>query len=505
MPRFFATTAIAYVNDAPHVGHAYEVVTGDAICRWRRLMGDEVHYVTGTDEYGLKNQRAAEAKGLEPLGLADTNSARFRDAADALGVAYDDFIRTTEDRHTRSVQRFLQTIYDRGYIAKGTYEGLYCVACEAYYADDEVVDGNCPVHGRPVEPMVETNWFFQLSRFEEPLLEWLEANPEAVVPTTRRNEVVAFIKSGLRDLSISRGTFSWGVPLPWDPSQVAWVWFDALPNYLTAAGYGDGGDGFTERWPADLHLIGKDIIRFHAVFWPAMLMAAGLDLPRQVAAHGWLLVGGEKMSKTKVNQISPFALVDDLGVDAVRYYLLRAATFGADGDISHEAMVTRYNSDLANNLGNLLSRVTTVVDSKCGGVGPPPQPDSPLAAAAELAYASAAEAWDRLAVSEALESTWRLVHETNAFLEVAEPWKADPGPTTDGVLGDALEALRIVAVLASPAMPGACAEIWRRIGLVGSPLDQRLPGAARWGGYRGGSRVTKTTPLFPRRKAESAS
>ncbi len=500
MARFFATTAIAYVNDAPHVGHAYEAVTGDAICRWRRLAGDQVHYVTGTDEYGLKNQRAAEAKGIDPQRLADTNSARFREAADVLEVAYDDFIRTTDERHTRSVQRFLQVIYDNGHIEEGTYEGLYCVACEAYYADEEVADGNCPVHGRPVERMAETNWFFRLSRFEDQLLDWYERHPDFVVPTTRMNEVVAFVRSGLRDLSISRGTFSWGVPLPWDTSQVAWVWFDALPNYLTAAGYAEGDDSYRQLWPADLHLIGKDIIRFHAVFWPAMLLAAELELPRRVAAHGWLLVGGEKMSKTKLNQISPFDLVADFGVDAVRYHLLRATPFGSDGDISYEGIVARYNADLANNLGNLVSRVATMVDNKCGGIGPAPRPDSPLAAVSMEVAAAAAEAWDALAVSEGLEQTWRLVRQTNALLEAAEPWKAERGPVVDAVLGDSLEALRIVAVLASPAIPCASAEIWTRIGLDGSPCDERVPEATAWGGYPGGRRVTRAEPLFPRRK-----
>ncbi len=503
MARYFATTAIAYVNDAPHVGHAYEVVTGDAICRWRRLVGDDVHYVTGTDEYGLKNQRAAESRGVDPLELADVNSARFRYAADVLGVAYDDFVRTTEDRHTRSVQRFLQAIFDNGFITKGTYEGLYCVACEAYYTEVECIEGNCPVHGRPVEPMVETNWFFRLSDFQDQLLAWYETHPEFVVPASRRNEVVGFVKAGLRDLSISRGTFTWGVPLPWDRSQVTWVWFDALPNYLTAAGYGSGDDSFGALWPADLHLIGKDIIRFHAVFWPAMLMAAGLELPRQVAAHGWLLVGGEKMSKTKLNQISPFDLVDDLGVDAVRYNLLRTTVFGSDGDISYEAMVARYNSDLANNLGNLLSRVTTVIDSKCGGLSPASRVDSPLAAMAAAAVEATASAWYALAPSEALEATWRLVRQTNAFLEEAEPWRGEPGPQTSGFLGDALEALRIITLLAQPAIPGACEEIWRRIGMAGSPSGCRLPDDAAWGRAPIGRTVVKVPPLFPRRMATS--
>jgi methionyl-tRNA synthetase len=289
------------------------------------------------------------------------------------------------------------------------------------------------------------------------------------------------------------------VPLPWDPDQVAWVWFDALPNYITAAGYGSDDDAFAAWWPADYHLIGKDIIRFHAVYWPAMLMAAGLEPPRCVAAHGWLLVKGEKMSKSKLNQIAPADLVDDLGVDAVRYHFLREVPFGPDGDFSYEGMVARYNADLANNLGNLLSRVATLVGSKCGGIGPAAAAGSPLAPVAGVIYAAAAAAWDRLSPSDALEASWQLIREANAHLEANEPWKSEPGPEVDAVLGAGIEALRIVAILASPAMPGATGEVWRRLGLPGSPEDQRLPQAAAWGGYPGGLPVEKGKPLFPRR------
>ena len=499
--RFYLTTAISYVNDAPHIGHSYEVVIGDAVTRWHRLLGDDVRFVTGTDEYGLKNKQAADAQGLDPQTLADTNSARFRAAADLLDVAYDDFIRTTEPRHTTAVQKFLQAVFDHGDIEKDTYEGLYCVSCEAYYTEDDLVDGTCPIHGRPVERVKEENWFFRLSRYQQRLLDWYDEHPEAIVPGSRRNEVLSFIRGGLRDISISRSAFRWGVPLPWDPDAVAWVWFDALPNYLTAAGYGrDDPSEFEYWWPVDVHLIGKDIIRFHAVYWPAMLMAAGLAPPRQVAAHGWLLLSGEKISKSKLNQITPGEMVEEYGVDPVRYHLLREIPFGPDGDFSGEGLVARYNSDLANNLGNLLSRLATVVGSKCGGIGPAPQSASPLAAAAATTYEDVAAAWDRLAPSDALDATWRLIRETNSHLEVAEPWKAEPGPEVEAVLGDALEALRIVTVLVSPAIPAASAEIWRRLGLPGSPADLRLPEAAAWGGYPGGLPVEKGPPLFPRRK-----
>ena len=499
MGRFYATTPIYYVNDAPHIGHAYTTVVADALARWHRLLGDDVLFLTGTDEHGLKNKQAADALGIAPQELADRNAARYRQAWSALDVSFDDFIRTTEARHVEGVKAFLQAVFDSGDIELDRYEGLYCVACEAYYGEDELVDGNCPVHGRPVEHVSEENWFFRLSRYQQRLLDWYDDHPEAIVPATRRNEVLAFIRQGLADISISRA-FDWGVRLPWDEAQVAWVWFDALPNYVTAIGYGTDPERFGTWWPADYHLIGKDIVRFHAVYWPAMLMAAGLEPPRCVAAHGWLLVGGEKMSKTRLNQISPTDLVDDFGVDAVRYHLLREVAFGPDGDFSYESMTARYNADLANNYGNLLSRTSTLIDSKCDGVVSAPRADSPLAAACAEAVQRSLHAWDRLSIAEALEATWSLIHSANALLEATEPWKAEPGPEVDGVLGDAAEALRVATLLASPAMPSACAAVWERLGLPGSPDEHSLPEAAEWGRAGGGHRVVKGPPLFPRRR-----
>jgi methionyl-tRNA synthetase len=500
MGRFYVTTPIYYVNDAPHIGHAYTTVTGDALCRWHRISGDNVFYLTGTDEHGLKMLRAANAQNLSPKELADRNSARFREAWDELDIAYDQFIRTTEPRHYAATQKFLQAVYDRGDIELRTYEGLYCVACEAYYSEDEAVDGNCPIHRRPLELLAEENWFFLLSRYQQPLLDWYAAHPEAVYPDTRRNEVLGFVKGGLQDISISRSSFDWGVPLPWDPKHVAWVWFDALPNYITAAGYGTDDDVFATWWPADYHLIGKDILRFHAVYWPAMLMSAGLEPPRHVAAHGWLLVGGEKMGKTALTGIAPADLIADFGVDGVRYHFLRDVAFGPDGDFSYEGMVNRYNADLANQLGNLFSRVATVVGKKCDGIGPAPSPTSPLADVVASAYEAAAAGWAKPNPAEALEATWRIVRESNAYLEANEPWKAEPGAAVDTVMGDALEALRVVSILAWPAMPSTCTELWRRLGLGGDgPSAHRLPDAAAWGGYPGGLAVEKGDPLFPRK------
>jgi methionyl-tRNA synthetase len=495
---FYITTPIYYVNDAPHIGHAYTTVNCDAIARWHRLLGDDVFFLTGTDEHGLKIQRAAEAAGLTPRAMADINSERFRAAWRELDIANDDFIRTSEPRHYEAVQAFLGKIRDNGHIELDTYEGLYCVSCEDYYTEAQASDGNCPVHRRPLERLAEENYFFRLSRFEQPLLDLYEEHPDLVLPATKRNEALGFIRQGLQDISITRTSIDWGVPVPWDERHVFYVWYDALVNYCTAIGYPGDRVRFDRFWPAVHHVIGKEIIRFHCVWWPAMLLAAGELPPKLIDVHGWLLVGGEKMSKTALNQIAPADLVTDFGVDATRHHLLREVTFGNDGDFSYEGMVSRYNADLANNLGNLLSRVATVVDRKCGGTGPAPAADSPLAAVAARAYADVADAWERFQPSEALEATWRLIREANAHLELHEPWKAEPGPAVDAVLGDALEVLRLVAVLASPAIPTTAREVWRRIGLDGSPEEQRLPAAAAWGGYPGGLAVEKGAPLFPR-------
>jgi methionyl-tRNA synthetase len=497
--RFYVTTPIYYVNDAPHIGHAYSTVIADALARWHRLIGDETYFLTGTDEHGLKIQRAAEERGLSPKEMADQTSERFKEAWRLLDISCDDFIRTTEPRHYAATQQWLQKVYDNGDIELGTYEGLYCVACEAYYTEADLVNGNCPIHDRPVELVKEDNYFFKLSRYEQRLLDWYDAHPDFVQPEGKRNEALGVIRQGLQDFSISRTSISWGVPIPWDPNHVTYVWYDALINYATAVGYGSDDERFATWWPAANHLIGKDILRFHCVYWPAMLMAAGIEPPQHVYVHGFLLIGGEKMSKTRLNQIAPADLVADFGVDGFRYHFLRDTPFGPDGDFSYEGMVARYNADLANNLGNLLSRVATVVEKKCGGVGPAPSAESPLAAVVATALAAATDAWARVQPHEALDATWHLIRDTNAYLEANEPWKMEPGPALDAVMGDALEVLRIVALLASPAVPAASAEIWRRIGLPGRPDDQRLPAAVAWGGYPGGLPVEKGPPLFPRK------
>lgn len=504
MPRYYATTPIYYVNDVPHIGHAYATLVADAVSRWHRLLGDDVFFLTGTDEHGLKVQRAADELGREPLEHATITSGRFRECWELLNVSNDDFIRTTEPRHHLAVQELLKRAYENGFIYKDTYEGDYCVACEAYYVDDDLIDGNkCPIHKRPVEHMVEENYFFKLSAFADQLTEWYEGDDHSIRPVGYRNEARGLVRQGLEDISISRTSISWGVPVPWDDDHVFYVWYDALINYATAIGFGVDPERFEKWWPATHHFLGKDILRFHGVYWPAMLLAAGLtDLP-QLHVHGFLLVGGEKMSKTGLNKIAPADLVADFGVDGFRYAMLRNHSFGPDSDFSYEGVVERYNTDLANNFGNLLSRVSTVVAKKCGGVGPAPVADAQLAALAEIAYSEAAAAWGNVAPSIALDATWRLIRDTNEYLQQTEPWKLEPGEAVDAVLGNALEVIRIVSILGSPAIPEAAQEAWSRIGMEGSPLDQRLPEAAAWGGYPGGLAVEKSDPLFPRFKPSS--
>ena len=498
MTKFSATTPIYYVNAKPHLGHAYTTIVADAVSRWHRLLGEEVHLLTGTDEHGLKIQQAADAAGVSPKEFADSIAPLFAQAWDRLNITHDDFIRTTEPRHAAGVKKLLQACYDAGDIEADMYRGQYCVACEAYFIEEELVDGKCPIHMKETTYVEEENYFFRLSRFEDRLLKWYEDHPNAITPGFRMNEVIGFIKGGLHDFSVSRKTLTWGIPLPWDPSHVAYVWFDALANYITAVGYGTDEKAFAENWPVDYHFIGKDIIRFHCVYWPAMLMSAGIEPPKGWAVGGWLLVDGEKMSKTTGNVVNPLDLIDVVGVDGFRYYVLAETTYGNDGDFSDEGLIKRFNSDLANNLGNLAARVATVVEKKCGGVGPASSANSPLAEIAATAVAETSQAWAAVQPSKALEATWKLIGATNSYLEDNEPWKMEPGDAVNTVMGDALEALRIVTILANPALPTTTQEIWNRIGLTGNITDLRINADTKWGQYTGGTHVVKGQPLFPR-------
>ena len=474
------------------------------MARWHRLLGEDVHFLTGTDEHGQKVAQAAETAGKSPKEFVDSIAPLYADAWQRLRISNDDFIRTTETRHRVGVEELLQRCYDAGDIELDVYSGKYCVACEEYYTDDELDPGDlCKIHRRPVETYEEENYFFRLSRFQDRLLDWYAAHPGAIQPEFRGNEALGLIRGGLRDFSVSRTSLSWGIPIPWDTKHTAYVWFDALANYMTAVGYGSDPDEFARWWPA-VHLIGKDIIRHHCVYWPAMLMSAGIELPAGWAVGGWLLMGGEKMSKTAGNVVNPLELIDPsnpdgVGVDGFRYYVLAETPYGHDGDFTYEGLIGRYNADLANNIGNLLARVATVSAKKCGGVGTAPSSTSALAEAAGAAVEANIAAWASYQPHRALDATMGLVRATNAYLETHEPWKAEPGAALDTVIGDALEALRIVAILATPAMPDTCQTIWERIGLPGRADESRIGVATVWGGYQPGAAVVKGDPLFPRK------
>jgi methionyl-tRNA synthetase len=522
---FYVTTPIYYVNDAPHIGHAYTTVAADTISRWHRQRGERVWFLTGTDEHGEKVLRTAQAAEVAPQHWADRLVAEhWKPVLATLDVANDDFIRTTEERHTARVQQFLTRLRDAGHIYSGDYQGPYCVGCEEFKLPGDLVEGTgsqagqmlCPVHSRPVETVSETNWFFRLSAFGEALLKHYEDHPTAVAPHSAYNEVVSFIRGGLQDLSISRSTFDWGIPVPWDPSQVVYVWFDALLNYATAVGLGDeppspGAATFESTWPADIHLVGKDILRFHAVIWPAMLMAAGLPLPAQVYAHGWLLVGGEKMSKSKLTGISPDQIIDHFGVDAFRYYFLRAIQFGQDGSFSWEDMSARYTAELANGLGNLASRATAMVTKYFDGLLPAPgqAANADLALADELvARAQDADAaFGRLDFTTGIGAVRTFVDAVNLYVTEQQPWalaKKDDERSRErlaSVLYATCESLRAIAVLHNAVMPRAMCTMWESIGAaqgMGPIGEQAIGDVARWGQLPPGVRVTKGAPLFPR-------
>jgi methionyl-tRNA synthetase len=503
---FYITSPIYYVNDVPHIGHAYTTVACDVIARYHRLRGEQVFFLTGTDEHGEKVARTAEEKGLTPKEWTDEIVPRWKEVWDRLLISNDDFIRTTEERHERPVQEFVQLLYDRGEVYPGTYRGPYCVSCEEFKVESELLDGSlCPIHGRPVEWLEEENYFFRLSKYQDALLRLYEEHPEFVQPTERRNEVVSFVKGGLQDVSLSRVSFEWGIPVPWDPKQVIYVWIDALQNYITAAGFGHDHARFERIWPADVHMVGKDIIRFHAVIWPAMLMAAGLEVPRTVLAHGWLLVGGEKMSKTKLTGIHPFELVDHFGVDAYRYYFLREVQFGQDGNFSWESMVARYNAELANGVGNLASRVLAMIDSYFDSVVPEPTDRDGAGPLAEAARGALGEGFDRLMLeyrlTEAAAALDRFVREANRYLVEAAPWNLakDPARRADlaDVLYQAAAGLRLWAHRAHPYMPVAAGRLWEQLG-IDEPLESVEAPALGFGGLAPGTKVRRGEPLFPR-------
>ena len=515
MKSFYLTTPIYYVNDAPHIGHAYTTVAGDVLTRWHRQRGESVWFLTGTDEHGQKVMRTAEENKVAPQAWVDRLvQDAWKPNWAALNIANDDFIRTTEPRHTERVQKFLQSLKDAGHIYAGKYEGPYCVGCEEFKLPGDLIEADgqklCPIHSKPIELVNENNWFFRLSAFVEPLLEHYHTNPDACQPESARNEVVSFLEGGVSDLSISRSTFDWGIPVPWDTDQVVYVWFDALLNYATAVGLTDapdseGGRKFAQTWPADVHLVGKDILRFHAVIWPAMLMAAGVGVPKKVFAHGWLLVGGEKMSKSKLTGIAPSDITDHFGVDAFRYYFLRAIPFGSDGSFSWEDMSARYTSELANDFGNLASRLAAMIEKYCDGKVPAVATDAGLAEALAATVAKADAAIVKLDFQGGITAIMDFCKKVNGYVTEKEPWILAKDEANRGELNEVLyntaESLRALAVLLHPVMPGTTEILWESLGAnssIGSLGTQVISDVATWGQLPEGTIVTKTPVLFPR-------
>ncbi len=505
---FYLTTPIYYVNDAPHIGTAYTTVAGDVLTRWHRQKGESVWFLTGTDEHGQKVLSAADTNGVKPQEWCDTLvEGSWKPVWKSLNIANDDFIRTTEPRHMERVQRFLSGLKDQGHIYSGKYEGPYCIGCEEFKLPGDLVDGKCPIHSTPVENVSEENWFFKLSHFVPALIERYKTNPEACEPASARNEVLAFLEGGVQDLSISRSTFDWGIPVPWDTKQVVYVWFDALLNYATAVGVGDdpdsdGGKKFAQTWPCDVHLVGKDILRFHAVIWPAMLMAAGLPVPKKVFAHGWLLVGGEKMSKSKLTGIAPSDITDHFGVDAFRYYFLRAIPFGTDGSFSWEDMGARYTSELANDFGNLASRLIAMVEKYCGGVIPAVAHDAVLESALSETVAKADAAICALDFQGGINAIMEFCKRVNGYVTEKEPWVVAKDESRkaelDGILYNTAEAIRALAVLLHPIMPSTTQILWASLGIESDIGSQKISDVATWGQLEPGFVVTKGAVLFPR-------
>jgi methionyl-tRNA synthetase len=501
--RFYITTPIYYVNGSPHVGHAYSSIAADVLARWHRLDGDDVFFLTGTDEYGQKVEQSARDQGIPPQNLADRNAAEFQDVARRLGLSNDDFIRTTEPRHHRACQALWQRLYAAGEIYLGEYAGWYSMRDEAFYTEDELLtrDGRrVSPFGSPVEQVREPNYLFRLSHWRDRLLAFYDTNPDFLGPSSSRSEVLSFVRGGLTDLSVSRTNFKWGVPVPNDPAHVMYVWLDALTNYLTATGWPDPAAPRAAFWPADLHLVGKEIVRFHAVYWPAFLMAAGLPVPRRVFAGGWWTVEGEKMSKSVGNVIDPRTLVDEFGVDPLRFFLLREMPFGNDGDFNRRALIGRMNSELANDLGNLAQRSLSLIAKNCGGIlpasAPPTDDDAELLAQAAALPGLLRPRLERQAFHEALEEVWKVIRAANAYIDRQAPWvlrRTDPARMA-AVLRVLADTVRAIATVLQPFMPGSMAAMLDQLGV---PADARSL-AALGTALPGGITLPPPQGVFPR-------
>ena len=501
-PAFYVTTPIYYVNDVPHIGHAYTTLAADVLARYKRLKGFDVFFLTGTDEHGQKVEKAANAAGETPLELADRVMKRFQALWDKLEISNTDFIRTTQERHKKGVAALFERVLEKGDIYLGEYEDWYCTPCETFWTETQLIDFKCPDCNRPTEKLKEESYFFRMSKYQEQLLAHIDANPDFIQPKSRRNEILSFVKEGLRDLSVSRTTFQWGIPVPGNEKHVVYVWFDALANYITALGYPDESGNYGTFWPADVHLIGKDILRFHAVYWPTFLMAAGLPIPNRVFAHGWWTVEGQKMSKSLQNVVEPNMLIDKYGVDAVRYFLLREVPFGLDGDFSHTALIHRINSDLANDLGNLLNRSTAMLGKYFGGVLPEPSEETGLDAAYREKTSSMVVQVDGLledlAFSKALQSIWEVISAGNKYIDETAPWVLAKDPAQKERLATVmyymLESQRIVYHILSAFMPKTAEKGLCYLGWTEPPSDLGLA----WGGLKAGTVIAKAEALFPR-------